>query len=39
VRYSLWCQVDLSSSPKQADSEKLSPKLLERFAEALCYTG
>jgi hypothetical protein len=39
VRYSLWCQVDLSSSPKHADSEKLSPKLLERFAEAVCYTG
>jgi hypothetical protein len=39
VRHSLWCQVDLSSSPKQADSEKLSPKLLERFAEALCYAG
>jgi hypothetical protein len=39
VRHSLWCQVDLSSSPKRADSEKLSPKLLDRFAEALCYAG
>jgi hypothetical protein len=39
VRHSLWCHVDLSLSPKRADSEKLSPKLLERFAEALCYAG
>jgi hypothetical protein len=39
VRHSLWCQVDLSLSPKRADSEKLSPKLLARFAEALCYAG
>ena len=37
VRHSLWCHIDLSLSPKRADSEKLSPKLLERFAEALCY--
>jgi hypothetical protein len=39
VRHSLWCHVDLSLSPKRADSEKLSPKLVERFAEALCYAG
>ena len=39
VRHSLWCHVDLSLSPKPADSEKLSPKLLKRFAEALCYAG
>ena len=39
VRHSLWCQVDLSSSHRTADSEKLSPKLLERFTEALCYAG
>lgn len=39
VRHSLWCHVDLSPSPKRADSKKLSPRLLERFAEALCYAG
>ena len=39
VRHSLWCHVDLSLSPKRADSEKLSLKLLERFMEALCYAG
>lgn len=39
VRHSLWCQVDLSPSHRTADSEKLSPKLLERFTEALCYAG
>ncbi|CAG0936242.1 hypothetical protein TFLX_05108 [Thermoflexales bacterium] len=37
VRRSLWRHVDLSSSHITADSEKLSPKLLERFTEALCY--
>jgi len=39
VRHSLWCRVDLSPSHRTADSEKLSPKLLERFTEALCYAG
>jgi len=39
VRHSLWCHVDLSLSHHTADIEKLSPKLLERFTEALCYTG
>ncbi len=39
VRHSLWCHVDLSPSHRTADMEKLSPKLLERFTEALCYTG
>src|SRR5512136_719053 len=39
VRHSLWCPVDLSPSHRTADSEKLSPKLLERFTEALCYAG
>jgi hypothetical protein len=39
VRQSLWCHVDLSLSPKWADREKLSPKLLERFEEALCYAS
>lgn len=39
VRHSLWCHVDFSLSPKRADSEKLSPKLLECFVEALCYAG
>jgi hypothetical protein len=39
VRHSLWCHVDLSPSHRTADSEKLSPKLLERFTEALCYAG
>jgi hypothetical protein len=39
VRHSLWSQVDLSLSHRTADSEKLSPKLLERFTEALCYAG
>ena len=39
VRHSLWCQVDLSPSHRTADSEKLSPKSLERFTEALCYAG
>jgi hypothetical protein len=39
VRHSLWCHVDLSLSHHKVDTEKLSPKLLERFTEALCYTG
>ena len=39
VRHSLWCQVNLSPSHRTVDSEKLSPKLLERFTEALCYAG
>jgi hypothetical protein len=39
VRHSLWCHVDLSPSHRTADSEKLSPKLLERFTEVLCYAG
>lgn len=39
VRHSLWCHVDLSLSHHKVDTEKFSPKLLERFAEALCYTG
>ncbi len=39
VRHSLWCHVDLSLSHNNVDTEKLSPKLLERFTEALCYTG
>ena len=39
VRHSLWCQVDFSPSPRTADIEKLSPRLLERFTEALCYAG
>lgn len=39
VRHSLWCHVDLSPSHRAADNEKLSPKLLERFTEALCYAG
>ena len=39
VRRSLWSHVDLSPSRISADSEKLSPKLLERFTEALCYAG
>jgi hypothetical protein len=39
VRHSLWCHVDLSPSHRTADSEKLSPKLLERFTETLCYAG
>jgi hypothetical protein len=39
VRHSLWCPVDLSPSHRTADVEKLSPKLLERFTEALCYAS
>lgn len=39
VRHSLWCHVALSLSHRTADSEILSPKLLERFTEALCYAG
>ena len=39
VRRSLWSHVDLSPSRISTDNEKLSPKLLERFTEALCYTG
>ena len=39
ARHSLWCHVDLSPSHRTADSEKLSPTLLERFTEALCYAG
>jgi DDE superfamily endonuclease len=39
VRHNVWCHVDLSLSHHKVDTEKLSPKLLERFAEALCYTG
>ena len=39
VRRSLWSHVDLASSHITAHSEKLSPKLLERFTEALCYAG
>jgi hypothetical protein len=37
VRHSLWCHVGFSPSRKPADNQKLSPKLLERFTEALCY--
>jgi hypothetical protein len=39
VRHSLWSHIDFSTSRLAKDNEKLSPKLLERFAEALCYTG
>lgn len=39
VRRSLWSHIDLSPSPIRADNEKPSPKLLERFTEALCYAG
>ncbi len=39
VRHSLWRHVDLSPSHRTTDTEKLSPKLLERFTEALCYAG
>jgi len=39
VRRSLWSHVDLASSHITAHREKLSPKLLERFTEALCYAG
>ena len=39
VRHSLWRHVDLSSSHRAADNEKLSPNLLERFTEAVCYAG
>jgi hypothetical protein len=39
VRRSLWCHFDLLLSRDQADTKKVSPKLLERFTEALCYTG
>jgi len=37
VRHSLWSHVGFSPSRKPADNQKLSPKLLERFTEALCY--
>lgn len=39
VRRRLWRHIDFSTSQLVRDNEKLSPKLLERFAEALCYTG
>jgi hypothetical protein len=39
VRRSLWSQFDLPLSYDQADTKKVSPRLLERFTEALCYTG
>ena len=39
VRHSLWSHVDFLPSRKPADNEKLSPKLLERFTEALCYAA
>ena len=39
VRHSLWSHLDFRPSRSQADSENISPKLLERFTEALCYTG
>jgi hypothetical protein len=39
VRRSLWSHVDYLPSRKLADTEKISPKLLERFTEALCYAG
>jgi hypothetical protein len=39
VRRSLWCHVDFLPSRKPVNSEKLSPKLLERFTEALCYAS
>jgi hypothetical protein len=39
VRRSLWRHVDFSPSQFATDTEKLSPKLLERFTEALCYAG
>jgi hypothetical protein len=39
VRRSLWSHVDFLPSRKPADNEKISPKLLERFTDALCYAG
>jgi hypothetical protein len=39
VRRSLWRHGDFSPSQFATDTEKLSPKLLERFTEALCYAG
>ncbi len=39
VRHSLWSHIDFSTSRLTKDNEKLSPTLLERFAEALCYAG
>lgn len=39
VRRSLWSHFDLPPSRAQGDKEKVSPTLLERFTEALCYTG
>ncbi len=39
VRRSLWSHVDFSPSRTAMDKEKLSPKLLERFTDALCYAG
>lgn len=39
VRRSVWSHFDLPPSRLPANREKISPKLLERFTEALCYTG
>lgn len=39
VRRSVWRHGDLPPSRIATDSEKVSPKLLERFTEALCYAG
>lgn len=37
VRRSLWSHFDLPPSRLPANNEKISPQLLERFTEALCY--
>jgi hypothetical protein len=38
VRKSLWSNFDFRPSRKRDDRQKISPKLLERFTEALSYT-
>jgi hypothetical protein len=38
VRHSLWCHLDFRPSRLRDDRQKISPKLLERFTEALSYT-
>jgi hypothetical protein len=38
VRGDLWCHLISWPSPSHSDGEKVSPAVLQRFVDALCYT-
>jgi hypothetical protein len=39
VRHQLWQALTFHTSPSSTDMEKVSPSLLKRFTEALCYAA